>query len=75
MGVESWWNEGKPMGRKSGRIISKAVTKACNPNEVRAVQPRRERSAHDESSVAENMLLSETLLSNMMSSKMECGCC
>jgi len=65
--VESWWNEGNPMGRNNGKSSNTPVTKACNPNEVRVVNPRRERSAHDESSVWENMLLS-----NMASSKMEC---
>jgi hypothetical protein len=55
------------MGRNSGKSSNTPVTKACNPKEVRVVHPRRERSAHDESSVWENMLLS-----NMASSKVEC---
>lgn len=56
------------MGRKSGKSNNTPVTKACNPNEVKAVQPRCERSDHDESSVLENMFLSE-MLSTMVSSK------
>lgn len=67
IGVESWWNDGNPIGRNSGKSSNTPVKKACNPNDVRVVHPRRERSAHDESTVLESMHLS-----NMVSSKMEC---
>ena len=35
-----------------------ATTNACNPNEVRVVNRRRERSSHDELSVSSNIVSS-----------------
>jgi len=54
-GVESARNSGKPAGRSSGKTSNTATANACKPNEVKAVNPRRERSSHDELSVSSNM--------------------
>jgi hypothetical protein len=64
-GIESWRNNGKPSGRSRGSTSNTQTARACKPNEVKVVNPRRERSFHDESSVP----------SNMVSSSMEWGYC
>ena len=46
------------MGRSSGKTSNAPTTSACNPNEVKVVNPRRERSSHDELSVSSNMVSS-----------------
>jgi hypothetical protein len=57
-GVESGRNEGNPSGRSSGTISNTPTASACMPNDVKAVNPRRDRSSHDELSVAVNMVSS-----------------
>jgi hypothetical protein len=57
-GVESGRNEGNPSGRSSGTISNTPTANACMPKEVKAVNPRRERSSHDELSVEVNMVSS-----------------
>jgi hypothetical protein len=57
-GVDKARNSGKPAGRSSGKTSSTPTAKACKPNEVRAVNPRRERSSHDALSVSSNMVSS-----------------
>ena len=57
-GVDNEWNKGKPAGRSKGKTSNTQTTRACKPNDVKAVNPRRERSSHDESSVASNMVSS-----------------
>ena len=47
-GVDSGRNEGNPMGRSSGKTSNTAHARACRPKDVRVVNPRRERSSHDE---------------------------
>jgi len=68
IGVESWWNEGKPVGRSSGKSSNTAVTKACNPNDVNVVQPRRASSGHGGLSVSANSVLSHDVPATMTSS-------
>lgn len=62
-GVESEWNEGKPAGRNREKRSSVPAARPCNTNDVKADNPRRERSSQDELSVS----------SNMVSSEVECG--
>ena len=70
IGVESWWNDGKPpVGRSRGKNSNTAVINACNPNDVKVVLPRRMRSVHDESSASANMVLSNDVPANMASSR------
>jgi hypothetical protein len=57
-GVESRRNKGRPSGRRSGNSRNKPASKACKPNDVKVVQPRRERPVHEESSVSANMVSS-----------------
>jgi hypothetical protein len=57
-GVESWRNKGRPMGRSSDKTSNPPTATACNPNEVKVVNPRRERSSHDELRVSSNMVSS-----------------
>jgi hypothetical protein len=57
-GVESARNSGKPAGRSSGKTSNTPTASACKPNEVKAVNPRRERSSHDEFSASSNMVSS-----------------
>ena len=49
-------------------ISNTLVARACNPNEAKVVHPRRVRSAHDESTVSANILLSSMLPSNLRAS-------
>jgi hypothetical protein len=58
MGMEIWRNEGKPVGRSSGKTSNPPTANACNPNDVKVVSPRRERSSHDEWIVSSNMVSS-----------------
>jgi len=57
-GVDNEWNKGKPAGRSKGKTSNTQTARACKPNDVKAVNPRRERSSHDESIVASNMVSS-----------------
>jgi len=57
-GVESERSKGKPAGRSSGTISNTPTANACNPNDVKVVIPRRERSSHDELRVLSNMVSS-----------------
>jgi hypothetical protein len=57
-GVDRWRNSGNPAGRSSGKTSNTPTATACNPNDVKVVMPRRERSSHDESSVLSNMVSS-----------------
>jgi hypothetical protein len=58
IGVESWRNEGIPVGRSRGKTSNAPTASAWKPNEVRVDNPRRERSSHDEVSVRSNMVSS-----------------
>jgi hypothetical protein len=69
IGVESWWNEGKPVGRSSGKSSNTAIISACNPNDVKVVQPRHMRSVHDEASASANIALSNDVPANLVSSR------
>src|ERR1700728_360946 len=62
-GVESEWNEGKPAGRNREKSSSVPATRPCNANDVKADNPRRERSSQDVLIVS----------SNIASSEVECG--
>ena len=64
-GVVSCRNKGKPCGRNTGKTSNTPTTTACSPNEVKVVNPRRERSSSDESSE----------FKNMVSSCIDCGYC
>jgi hypothetical protein len=57
-GAESWRSEGNPTGRSNGKSSNTPPTRACTPNDVKVVNPRRERSSHDELSVLVNMVSS-----------------
>ena len=47
-GVESEWNEGKPVGRNREKRSSIPAARPCSANDVNADNPRRERSSQDE---------------------------
>jgi hypothetical protein len=57
-GVGSGRIEGNPAGRSSGKTSKAPTTRACTPNDDKVVNPRRERSFHDELTVLVNMLSS-----------------
>jgi hypothetical protein len=57
-GVESEWNRGKPAGRSSGTTSNTPTANTCKPSDVKVVNPRRERSSHDEWIVASNIVSS-----------------
>jgi hypothetical protein len=46
------------VGRSNGKSSNTPPTRACTPNDVKVVNPRRERSPHDELSVLVNMVSS-----------------
>jgi hypothetical protein len=54
-GVDSGRNNGNLMGRRSGKTSNAAHARACKPKDVKAVNPRRERSFHDELIVLANI--------------------
>jgi hypothetical protein len=56
IGVESWWNEGRPVGRSRGKRNKTPVISACNPKQVKVIHPRRPRSDHDESIETSNIV-------------------
>jgi hypothetical protein len=56
------------MGRRSGKTSNAAHARACKPKDVRVVNPRRERSSHDELIVLANILSVNLVSLNIVSS-------